>query len=140
MEAVPVDDPAFEAAKRQAEEFAAIFGGLQVVTEAELATRGIWPVSVMHGDAETAEDADLIYGGLHRLAGSAAPGRIPGRQRLHHVPVHRPRRQGQRRGVHRPGAGNGPPPVVAHHRHGTPRLALRKETPGHEHRRRAAGT
>ena len=68
-----MDDPAFEAAKRQAEEFAAIFGGLQVVTEAELAIRGIWPVSVIHGDAETAEDADLIYGGLHRLAGECGP-------------------------------------------------------------------
>src|SRR5215469_259861 len=48
---------------------AAMFAGLQVVTEAELAIRGIWPVSVVHGDAETAEDADLIYGALHRLAG-----------------------------------------------------------------------
>ena len=64
-----MNDPAFEAAKRQAQEMAAMFAGLQVVTEAELAIRGIWPVSVVHGDAETAEDADLIYGALHRLAG-----------------------------------------------------------------------
>jgi hypothetical protein len=68
-----VNDPAFEAAKRQAEEMAAMFAGLQVVTEAELAIRGIWPVSVVHGDAETAEDADLIYGTLHRLAGESGP-------------------------------------------------------------------
>ena len=63
-----MSDPAFEAAKRQAEELAAMFTGNQVATEAELAIRGIWPVSVVHGDAETAEDADLIYGALHRLA------------------------------------------------------------------------
>jgi hypothetical protein len=68
-----VDDPAFEAAKRQAEELAAVFAGDQVVTEAELAIRGIWPVSVVHGDAETAEDADLIYGALHHLAEECGP-------------------------------------------------------------------
>jgi hypothetical protein len=68
-----VDDPAFEAAKRQAEEQVAMFAGLQVVTEAELVIRGIWPVSVVHGDAETAEDAELIYGALRRLAEECGP-------------------------------------------------------------------
>jgi hypothetical protein len=68
-----VSDEEYEAAKRRAEELAAIFANLQVITEAELAAQGIRPVSVMHGDAETAEDADLIYGALHRLAEECGP-------------------------------------------------------------------
>jgi hypothetical protein len=63
-----VDDPAYEAAKRRAEQLTALFANLQVVTGAELAAQGIRPVSVVHGDAETVEDADLIYRVLHRLA------------------------------------------------------------------------
>jgi hypothetical protein len=34
-----MDDPAFEAARRRAEELAALFAGVQAVTEAELAAR-----------------------------------------------------------------------------------------------------
>ena len=122
-----MDDPAFEAAKRQAAEMAALFAGLQVVTEAELAIRGIWPVSVVHGDAETAEDADLIYGALHRLAGEC--GQLAGYRGGNDYTTFlftRARRRDRRQGVPRPGTGNGAPPVVAHHRHGAPRLALSK--------------
>jgi hypothetical protein len=42
-------EPAYEAAKLRAAELAAVFAGHQVVTEAELATRGIHPVSIAHG-------------------------------------------------------------------------------------------
>ena len=68
-----MDDPAHEVAKRRAEQLAAMFVNLQVVTEAELAAQGIRPVSVIHGDAETVEDADLIYRVLHRLADECGP-------------------------------------------------------------------
>ena len=40
----------------------------QVLTEAELAARGIYPVSVAHGSPETGEDAGLIFEVLPRLA------------------------------------------------------------------------
>ena len=130
-----MDDPAYEAAKRRAEQLAALFANLQVVTEAELAAQGTRPVSVMHGDAETVEDADLIYRVLHRRRRVRIPGRIPGRQRLHHFPVQRGRRRGRRRCVHRPGEGNSAP-VVAHHRYSAPGPALRKGDRGHDSRRR----
>ena len=42
----PLDGPDWEAARRRAEELAAMFTGHQVITEAELAARGIHPVSV----------------------------------------------------------------------------------------------
>jgi hypothetical protein len=61
-------DPAYwDELRRRAEQMAAVFAGIQAVTEAELAAHGIRPVSVAHGDPETAVDADLISG-LHRLA------------------------------------------------------------------------
>ncbi|MGH3158662.1 MAG: hypothetical protein ACRDNF_19085 [Streptosporangiaceae bacterium] len=45
----------------------------QVVTEAELATRGIHPVSIAHGSAETDHDADLIFEVVPRLARDCGP-------------------------------------------------------------------
>jgi len=45
-----------------------VFANVQAITEAELAAEGICPVSVVHGDAETAEDAEVIYETLPRLA------------------------------------------------------------------------
>ena len=52
----------------------AAFGQMQTAEEAELAAQGIHPVSVVHGDLESADDEKLIYGpdGLHALAGRAA--------------------------------------------------------------------
>ena len=64
----PLDGPDWEAARRRAEELAAMFTGHQVITEAELAARGIHPVSVAHGTPETDEDARLIFEELPRLA------------------------------------------------------------------------
>ena len=64
----PFEGPDWEAAKRRAEELAAVFAADPVVTEAELAVRGIHPVSVAHGSPETDEDADLIFEVLPRLA------------------------------------------------------------------------
>lgn len=58
----------YEAAMRHAAELAEVFGEHQVVTEAELAARGIHPVSIAHGCAETDQDADLIYETVPRLA------------------------------------------------------------------------
>ena len=51
----------------------AAFDQLQTAEEAELAAHGIHPVSVVHGDVESADDEKLIYGpeGLHALAGQA---------------------------------------------------------------------
>ncbi len=53
----------------------AAFGQMQTAEEAELAAQGIHPVSVVHGDLESADDEKLIYGpdGLHALAGRAGP-------------------------------------------------------------------
>lgn len=68
-----MDDSVYEAAKRRAEQLAAMFANLQAVTEDELAAQGIRPVSVVHGDAETVEDADLIYRVLHHLADECGP-------------------------------------------------------------------
>jgi hypothetical protein len=53
--------PEYEAAVRRAAELAALFSRHQAITEAELAASGIYPVSVVHGYAETDEDAELIY-------------------------------------------------------------------------------
>jgi hypothetical protein len=64
----PYEGPEWEAAKRRAEELAAMFTAHQAVTEAELAAQGIHPVSVAHGSPETNEDADLIFEVLPRLA------------------------------------------------------------------------
>jgi hypothetical protein len=64
---------AYEAAKRRAAELAPVFAGHRAVTEAELAARGVHPVSVVHGCAETGEDADLIYRALPALAGECGP-------------------------------------------------------------------
>jgi hypothetical protein len=65
-----VKDPAhWDEFRRRAEQLAAVFAGVQAVTEAELAAHGVRPVSVAHGAPGTSEDADLIYGTLHRLAG-----------------------------------------------------------------------
>lgn len=51
----------------------AVFGQMQTAEEAELAAQGIHPVSVVHGDMESAQDEQLLYGpdGLHALAGRA---------------------------------------------------------------------
>ncbi len=62
-------DPDYrEEARRRAEQLAAVFANHQAIREAELAAQGIHPVSVVHGDAEDAESAELIYGTLQRLA------------------------------------------------------------------------
>jgi hypothetical protein len=52
-------------------ELIAAFDQMQAAEEAELAAQGIHPVSVVHGDLESAEDEQLLYGpdGLHALAG-----------------------------------------------------------------------
>ena len=42
----PLEGPYWESARRRAEELAAVFAADQVVTEAELAAKGIHPVSV----------------------------------------------------------------------------------------------
>jgi hypothetical protein len=70
---LPSRDPAYEAAKQRAAELAAVFAGHQVVTEAELATRGIHPVSIAHGSAETDRDAELIFEVVPRLARDCGP-------------------------------------------------------------------
>jgi hypothetical protein len=66
--------------RRRAEELAAVVAEIQAVTEAALVARGIRLVSVVHGDPEIAEGADLIYGMPHRLAGECGTlaSRIPG--------------------------------------------------------------
>jgi hypothetical protein len=57
-------------------ELMAAFDQMQTAEEAELAAHGVRPVSVVHGDVESDEDAALIYGdqhrpGLHGLAAQA---------------------------------------------------------------------
>jgi hypothetical protein len=64
----PEPEKAYEAARQRAAELAGLFAGHQVVTEAELATRGICPVSIAHGSAETDHDAELIFEVVPRLA------------------------------------------------------------------------
>ena len=68
-----MDDGAYEAARQRAAELSALFQTHQVVAEAELAARGIFPVSVVHGDAENDEDADLIHRALPGLARETGP-------------------------------------------------------------------
>jgi len=51
----------------------AAFDQLQTAEEAELAAHGIHPVSVVHGDAESADDQTLIFGILPHLAQLAGP-------------------------------------------------------------------
>ena len=79
----PTPEPDKEATRRISEflarlpsdpaELMAAFEQLQTAEEAELAAHGIRPVSVVHGDLESADDEQLIYGpeGLHALAGQA---------------------------------------------------------------------
>lgn len=57
-----------EEAGRRSAELAAVFAGHQAITEAELAARGIHPVSISHGTPETGEDTDLLYKTLPGLA------------------------------------------------------------------------
>ncbi len=64
----PMDDIAFEAAQEYVEGMAAVWAEIAAVTEAELAARGIHPVTVAHGEASTDEDVTLVYTSLHRLA------------------------------------------------------------------------
>lgn len=52
-------------------EIMAAFEQAAAVEEAELAARGVHPVSVVHGDIESEEDANLICGTLHELAARA---------------------------------------------------------------------
>jgi len=61
------------AALRRAAALEAMFSGHQVVVEAELALRGLIPVTVIHGDAEDQEAADLIYRGLPAPADECGP-------------------------------------------------------------------
>jgi len=49
---------------------------LKTAEEVELAARGIRPVSVVHGDAESAADEALIFGELPRLARDAGHFRV----------------------------------------------------------------
>ena len=64
----PFEGPDWEAARRRAEELAALFSADQVGPEAELAAKGIYAVSVAHGSPETDEAAALIFEVLPRLA------------------------------------------------------------------------
>jgi hypothetical protein len=50
---------------------AAALGQMQLAEEAELAARGIHPVSVVHGDVESADDETLVFGVLPRIAREA---------------------------------------------------------------------
>ncbi|MGH3190674.1 MAG: hypothetical protein ACRDOL_26120 [Streptosporangiaceae bacterium] len=50
---------------------AAALSQLQLAEEAELAARGIHPVSVVHGDVSSADDETLVFGVLPRLARAA---------------------------------------------------------------------
>lgn len=71
--AVSRSDDGWQAARAEAErraaELFATFAEQQAVAEAELAARGIHPVSIAHGDPETPEDANLIFEALPALAG-----------------------------------------------------------------------
>ncbi len=49
----------------------ATLGEMQVAEEAELAARGIHPVSVVHGEVASADDETLVFGVLPRLAREA---------------------------------------------------------------------
>ncbi|GAA3843971.1 hypothetical protein GCM10022226_78720 [Sphaerisporangium flaviroseum] len=67
----PMTAPEYDAIKERALELVQTLAGDAVTAEAMLATRGIQPVSIMHGDAESEADADLIYRMLPRLAREA---------------------------------------------------------------------
>ncbi|RCG18226.1 hypothetical protein DQ384_39220 [Sphaerisporangium album] len=61
-----LSDPAVHVAA--AREMMRTMTGNAAVAEAALSARGLRPVSIAHGDAETPEDADLTYKVLPRLA------------------------------------------------------------------------
>src|SRR5215510_8132095 len=71
-------DPEYEDALRRVKELALLFTYSPVITEAELAVRGLWPVSIVHGHGEEPEEAKLIYHTLPELARG-------GGQLAHHV-------------------------------------------------------
>jgi hypothetical protein len=60
------------AALRKASELEAMFAGPAVVTEAELAARGIFPVTVAHGTPEAPDDEALLRS-LAAIAGECGP-------------------------------------------------------------------
>lgn len=62
------DDPDIKAAIAKAAEWTELFQGAAVVREAEFAMDGIHPACVVHGEAESHQDADLIYRVLPELA------------------------------------------------------------------------
>ena len=83
-----MDDAACEAALRRARQMEAALAGLQALDEADLAAGGIHPVTVEHGEVETDQDADLVYGTLHRLAGECGTlAGHPGRARIYDLAV-----------------------------------------------------
>ena len=55
------------------EELAAYVEHANTAEDARLAEQGIVPVSVVHGDPETDEDGELIFGVLPRLAAESGP-------------------------------------------------------------------
>lgn len=69
----PEINEVYEEAKRRAAAMADLFNELPVVTEAELAAADKHPVSIVHGDAETEEDARLIFQVLPGLAQDCGP-------------------------------------------------------------------
>lgn len=82
---------------------------------------------MVHGDAETAEDADLIYGALHRLAGECGPlAGYRGGNGYTTFLFAGPAAAAAAKAFLARAQAMEHPPVVAHHRHGAPRLALRK--------------
>jgi hypothetical protein len=71
-------DGALEAARRLGRALAAMLANSQAIAAAELAARGIHPVSVAHGEITGPEDAELICGSLPQLA--AECGSLAGHQ------------------------------------------------------------
>jgi hypothetical protein len=51
----------------------AALGPMQILEEAELAARGIHPVSVVHGKVSSADDEALVFCVLPQLAREAGP-------------------------------------------------------------------
>jgi hypothetical protein len=66
-----MNDPEYEDAQRRVRELAFLFTYPPLITEAELAVRGLRPVSVVHGYGEEPEEAMLIYCALPELARGA---------------------------------------------------------------------
>ena len=62
------DDPDVKAAIARAAELAALPWTPGPAAEAEVASRGLHPVSVVHGDPEDEEAVELVCGRLARLA------------------------------------------------------------------------